>query len=120
MPHSPGVPHTAGAARATRDAGAARMHATSALALAGALQPSAAGTPAFCSAAAAAVREMLGEPESAMAAAKRPREAGELSSAKMAVPPLLWPHSVTRVGSPPKAATLSRTQPSASCRSWMP
>src|SRR4051794_2991624 len=52
-----------------------------------------------------------------MAARKRPLAFGDERRARIEVAPADWPKSVTFVGSPPKAAILSRTHSSAMIQS---
>lgn len=101
----PGVLHDAGMAAVKAATGAARRHATVADALVPSPpHPAAGAMPAFCTSAPARPSVMLGDPESAMAPANRPADAGDASRAKMDVPPLDCPPSVTRLGSPPNPA----------------
>jgi hypothetical protein len=62
----------------------------------------------------------VGTPEIDTAAEKRPRALGNASSVITAPPPADWPAMVTRAGSPPNAAMLSRTHSRAGSQSRMP
>ena len=66
-------------------------------------QPSAATMCACCARCVARSMVTLGLPLRLIAREKRPREAGDASSARTAVPPELWPKTVTLEGSPPNA-----------------
>jgi hypothetical protein len=54
------------------------------------------------------------------ARAKSPADPGDARCAQTEAPPADWPASVTRAGSPPNAAMLRCTQPSAACWSRKP